>query len=416
MENSTPRAVVTGIGAITALGLTADDLWKNLLAGKSGIGRIESFDATGHAVQIAGEVKEWSSSASSRLDATHLRRLDRGGQMAMGAAIEAFTHSGLVAEELGDRLAVIYGTGVGGLDETVTQGEVLASRGPKRVSPHFISKIIPNSAAGHIAIHFGARGPVASVSTACATGASAIGDALSLVRSGRVDAAICGSVESVVTPLALAGFSQMKGLSTRNAEPHRASRPFDRDRDGFVLAEGAAALVIESLDHAKARNAHILAELVGVGVTCDAYHIAAPRPDGAGILSAVNWCLRDAKLSSKDVGYVNAHATGTPQGDVCELRALEGALGEAASSICVSSTKGQLGHLLGGSGSVEAVISIFAVRERIAPPCTNCDSPEETTLRLIRDKPAEYQPGAVLSTSFGFGGHNVCLAFRTLLD
>lgn len=410
------RVVVTGVGAVTALGLSADELWKNLLAGQCGIGPIRSFDASGHAVRIAGEVADWSAVAKTRLDPADLRRMDRGGQMALASSMEAVDRAGLVTEELGDRLAVVYGTGVGGLEETVAQSEVLASRGPRRISPHLISKIIPNAAAGHIAIHFGARGPVSSISTACATGASAIADAFSLVRYGRVDAAICGGVEAVVTPLAIAGFAQMKGLSTRNEEPEKASRPFDRERDGFVLAEGAAALVIESYEHAIRRRATVLAELAGAGVTCDAHHIAAPRPDGSGILSAVNWCLRDATLAPEQIGYVNAHATGTPLGDLCELRALEAAFAGLADGPFVSSTKGQLGHLLGASGAVEAVITIFAMRERTAPACTNCESPEETVLRLVRNAPMEFAAPVALSTSFGFGGHNVCLAFRPLRE
>ncbi len=406
------RIAITGMGVTTALGCSVDTFWSNLLSGMSGIGPITLFDTSAFPSRIAGEVSDWDNLAGDFFTTLDRKRLDRCTQMALYASQQAVDGSGLEVESLGDRLGVSFGTGVGGVDDTSRHCLVHDQRGPRKVSPYIIAKIIPNAPAGNIAIRFNARGPATAITAACATGASSIAEGMTMIRQGRVDAAICGGTEAAVSPVTLAGFSQMKALSSRNDSPQQASRPFDKARDGFVMAEGAAALLLEDMETAEKRGAKILAELLGFGASCDAHHIAAPSPDSEGVLSAMRWCLRDANLDLSEISYVNAHATGTTLGDICELRGLETIFAERASDLLVSSTKGQLGHLLGAAGAVESVIAVKTIQTGMAPACTNCDDPEQTSVRLILDEPCKFDCNVVLSTSFGFGGHNMCLAFR----
>ena len=330
------------------------------------------------------------------------------------AAKEALAHSGLVIDDGNrERVGVIIGSGVGGLLTMETQAEVLHSRGPGRVSPFTVPMMIPNMATGLAAIALGAQGPSSAVATACAAGSNAIGDAFRLIQLGHADAMVCGGAESAITPMGVAGFASAKALSFRNDDPAAASRPFDADRDGFVIGEGAGILVLESLEHARARGAEILGEIIGYGTTCDAHHITAPIPGGLGGARAITLALRDARIAPEAVDYINAHGTSTPANDSNETAAIKTALGERARQIPVSSTKSMTGHLLGGSGGIEAVAAVLAIRHGVVPPTINYATPDPACdLDVVPNEARQQTIGCVLSNSFGFGGHNVCLAFR----
>jgi 3-oxoacyl-[acyl-carrier-protein] synthase II len=404
------RVVVTGLGAVTPIGNNLTDYWEGLLSGRNGIAPITLFDASRHECRIAGEVKGFD--PHDYLDRKEAKRMDRFSQLAIAASIQALTDAKLTIDELNaDEVGVIIGTGVGGLKVLEEQQEVYLSRGPSRVSPFMIPMMIANMAAGLTAIHTGAKGPNNCTVTACAAGSNAIGDAFRLVQRGFVKAMICGGTEAAITPLAIAGFASMKALSTRNDDPTRASRPFDRDRDGFVMGEGAGILILEELEQAKERGAKIYGEIIGYGMTCDAYHMTAPS--GQGATRAIELALRDANVQPEQVDYINAHGTSTPANDTTETKAIKKALGEAAYKVAISSTKSMTGHLLGGSGGIEAVASVMAVASDRIPPTINIQNLDsECDLDYVPDKSRAQKVAIALSNSFGFGGHNVTLAFK----
>jgi 3-oxoacyl-[acyl-carrier-protein] synthase II len=399
--------VVTGMGAVTPLGLDVASTWEAMLAGKSGVGPITAFDPGGLTVRIAAEVRGFDPVA--HFGPREHRHLDRFAQLAVVAARQAVADSGIDIAAAPGRVGVIVGSGLGGL-ASVEQGvRVMGERGPTRVSPYMLPMMIANMAAGQVAIDAGVEGPVSCTVTACAASANAIGDALDLIRVGRVDAVIAGGAEASVTPIGIAGFAQMNALSQRNGEPERASRPFDRARDGFVVGEGAGALVLENLAHARSRGATILAEVMGAGGSCDAHHITAPRPDGSGAAAAIRTALDDAQIGPEQVGYVNAHGTSTPLNDRAEALAIRAVLG---ATVPVSSTKSVTGHLLGAAGAVEAIACIQALRTGLLPPTANLDDPDpDCALEHVRGEAREGEIAYAVSNSFGFGGHNVTLVF-----
>lgn len=406
------RVVVTGLGAITPIGNNLVEYWYGLTSGRNGIAPITLFDASKHSCRFAGEVKGFD--PYEYMDRKEAKRMDRFTQFAVAATKQAVADSQFVIDDLNaDRVGVLIGTGVGGLRILEEQHEVYLNKGPGRVSPFLIPMMIANMAAGVSAIQIGAKGPNSCTVTACAAGSNAIGDAFRTVQSGRVTAMVCGGTEAAITPLGFAGFCSCKALSTRNDDPTHASRPFDRDRDGFVMGEGAGILLIEELEHAKARGAKIYAEIVGYGMTCDAYHMTAPVPDGNGAVRAMELALKDANLNPDLVDYINAHGTSTPANDVTETKAIKKALGENAAKVAISSTKSMTGHLLGGSGGIEAIATIMAIANDRVPPTINIENldPEcdlDYTPHLCRDRKIDI----ALSNSFGFGGHNVTLAFK----
>jgi 3-oxoacyl-[acyl-carrier-protein] synthase II len=404
------RVVVTGLGAVTPLGNNLTDYWEGLLNGRNGIAPITLFDASRHDCRMAGEVKGFD--PHDYLDRKEAKRMDRFSQFAIAASLQALTDAKLTIDELNaDDVGVIIGTGVGGLRILEEQQEVYLSRGPSRVSPFMIPMMIANMAAGLTAIQTGARGPNNCTVTACAAGSNAIGDAFRLVQRGYAKAMICGGTEAAITPLAMAGFASMKALSTRNDDPTRASRPFDRDRDGFVMGEGAGILILEELEQALERGARIYGEIVGYGMTCDAYHMTAPS--GQGATRAIELALKDANVRPDRVDYINAHGTSTPANDTTETKAIKKALGEAASKVAISSTKSMTGHLLGGSGGIEAVASVMAVASDRIPPTINIQNLDpECDLDYVPDKSRAQKVEVALSNSFGFGGHNVTLVFK----
>jgi 3-oxoacyl-[acyl-carrier-protein] synthase II len=404
------RVVVTGLGAVTPIGNNLTDYWEGLLNGRNGIAPITFFDASRHECRMAGEVKGFD--PHDYLDRKEAKRMDRFSQFAIAASLQALTDAKLTIDELNaDDVGVIIGTGVGGLRILEEQQEIYLSRGPSRVSPFMIPMMIANMAAGLTAIHTGARGPNNCTVTACAAGSNAIGDAFRLVQRGYAKAAIGGGTEASITPLAIAGFASMKALSTRNDDPTRASRPFDRDRDGFVMGEGAGILILEELEQALERGAKIYAEIVGYGMTCDAYHMTAPS--GQGATRAIELALKDANLQPEQVDYINAHGTSTPANDTTETKAIKKALGDAAYKVAISSTKSMTGHLLGGSGGIEAVASVMAVACDRIPPTINIQNLDpECDLDYVPDKSRDRKVEVALSNSFGFGGHNVTLAFK----
>lgn len=409
---SRERVVVTGLGAITPLGNTVADYWAGLLAGRSGIGPVTLFDASQHDCRIAGEVKDFDPCAY--LERRDAKRMDRFAQFGVCASLQAVADAGLqITAANASQVGVMLGTGTGGLKMMEEQEQVLLTKGPGRCSPFTVPMMICNMAAGLTAIHTGAKGPNSCPVTACAAGANAIGDALRLLQQGYVQAMICGGTEGAITPLGVAAFAACKAISLRNEEPTRASRPFDRDRDGFVLGEGAGVLVLETLSHAQRRGARIYAELVGYGSTCDAYHITAPAPEGEGAIRAIELALKDGHLRPDQVSYINAHGTSTPANDVTETKAIKKALGDHAYRVAVSSTKSMTGHLLGGSGGIEAVATVLAVYHDQVPPTINLDHPDpECDLDYVPHQARNLPIEVALSNSFGFGGHNVTLAFR----
>jgi 3-oxoacyl-[acyl-carrier-protein] synthase II len=408
------RVVVTGLGAVTPIGNDVAQYWEGLSSGRNGVAAITLFDASRHACRFAAEVKGFD--PSGYLEPKEAKRWDRFCQFGVVAAKQAVADAGLCIDATNThRVGVSIGSGVGGLLMMETQAHVLADRGPDRVSPFCVPMMIPNMATGLAAIALGARGPSSAVATACAAGSNAIGDAYRTIQLGLADAMVCGGAESAITPLGVAGFASAKALSFRNDDPATASRPFDLERNGFVIGEGAGVLVLESLEHAQARGARILAEVVGYGTTCDAHHITAPSPGGVGGAEAIRLALADARLEPEDVDYVNAHGTSTQANDSNETAAIKAVLGEHARHTPVSSTKSMTGHLLGGSGGIEAVASILAIGHNLVPPTINYHTPDPACdLDVVPNQAREHDIQVVLSNSFGFGGHNVCLAFRRM--
>ncbi|MEB3297851.1 MAG: beta-ketoacyl-ACP synthase II [Cyanobacteriota bacterium] len=408
------RVVVTGLGAVTPIGNDVSSYWEGLRSGRNGVAPITLFDPSRHACRFAAEVKGFD--PTGWLEPKESKRWDRFCQFAVVAAKQAVADAGLAIQgALQQRVGVAIGSGVGGLLMMETQARVLNERGPDRVTPFCVPMMIPNMATGLTAIALGAKGPSTAVATACAAGSNAIGDAFRLIQLGHADAMVCGGAESAITPLGVAGFASARALSFRNDDPATASRPFDAGRDGFVIGEGAGVLVLERLEHAQARGATILAEIVGYGMTCDAHHITAPSPGGVGGAEAMRLALHDAALEPESVDYVNAHGTSTPANDANETSAIKSALGEHAWSVPVSSTKSMTGHLLGGSGGIEAVAAVLAIQNGIVPPTINFQTPDPACdLDIVPNQAREHRIDVVLSNSFGFGGHNVCLAFRRL--
>jgi 3-oxoacyl-[acyl-carrier-protein] synthase II len=408
------RVVVTGLGAVTPIGNDVPSYWEGLSTGKNGVAPITLFDAARHACRFAAEVKGFDPSGS--IEPKEAKRWDRFCQFAVVAAKQAVAHAGLTIDaNNANRVGTAIGSGVGGLLMMETQAHVLAERGPDRVSPFCVPMMIPNMATGLTAIALGAKGPSSAVATACAAGSNAIGDAYRLIQMGLADAMVCGGAESAITPLGVAGFASAKALSFRNDDPATASRPFDAERNGFVIGEGAGVLVLESLEHARARGAEILAEVVGYGMTCDAHHITSPSPGGIGGAEAMRLALADARIEAAAVDYVNAHGTSTQANDSNETAAIKSALGERAYQIPVSSTKSMTGHLLGGSGGIEAVAAVLAIGHNLVPPTINYQNPDPACdLDVVPNQAREQTLNVVLSNSFGFGGHNVCLAFRRI--
>lgn len=409
------RVVVTGMGLLTPVGNDLDSAWRALRDGVPGGGPITRFDASeGYATRIACEVKDFD--PSGVLDPKEVRRYDRFAQFALVATDEAMRDAGLNGPPDGVdplRFGVIFGSGIGGIQTFEEQCRILLERGPGRVSPFFVPMFIPDIAAGLISIRYGARGANYSTVSACSSSAHAIGEASRAIERGDVDAVIAGGSEATITSLAVAGFSSMKAMSTRNDDPETASRPFDATRDGFVMGEGAGCLILEALEVAEARSARILGEVAGYGLSADAYHITAPAPDGQGAQAAMRMALRDAGMEPADIDYINAHGTSTPHNDRSETAAIKAVLGERAYEIVVGSTKSMTGHLLGAAGAVEAAVSLLACREGTIPPTINLREPDpECDLDYAADGARTGPVRAALTNSFGFGGHNVCLALR----
>ena len=408
------RVVITGLGAISPLGNDVPSTWEGLLAGRNGCGPITHFEATeDYATRIACEAKGFD--PSKFLEAKEARRFDRFSQFALGACDEAMRSAGLdgPGDVPPERFGVVFGSGIGGIATFEEQCRVLIAKGPKRVSPFFVPMFIPDIAAGLISIRFGLQGPNYATVSACASSAHAIGEAVRYIEHGDCDAMVAGGTEAVITPLTIAGFSSMKAMSTRNDDPAHASRPFDLDRDGFVIGEGAAAVVLESLDHARARGAKIWAEVIGYGASGDAYHITSPAPEGAGAQHAMRAALQDGGLAPEEVDYINAHGTSTQQNDTNETAAIKKVLGEHAYRVVVGSTKSMTGHLLGAAGGLEAVICALVCCEGKIPPTINYQTPDPTCdLDYAPNQMVERPVRIALSNSFGFGGHNVCLAIR----
>jgi 3-oxoacyl-[acyl-carrier-protein] synthase II len=405
------RVVVTGMGAISPLGVGVPALWEGLLAGRSGAGPITLFDTEGFRTKIAAQVTGYE--PEEHFETRELRRLDRFTQFFLVASREAMASAGLKYEEddpEAARAGVVSGVGFGGMQSFIDEIDLLRERGPGRVTPTGVPKIIANIAAGVASIEHNLLGPVTCVVTACSASANAIGDGAELIRRRAADVVLAGGSEAAITDFAVASFAQSRALTTRNDDPHRASRPFDADRDGFLMGEGGAALVLEDRDHALARGADILAEVTGYGMSADAYHLTLPRPGGSGAARAMTAALHDSRLEPGDIGYVNAHGTSTEANDATETAAIRLSFGEAAESVPVSSTKSMTGHLLGGAGAVEAVACIQAIRHGVLPPTINYETPDpECDLDYIPNEPREARIDHAMSNSFGFGGHNVAL-------
>jgi 3-oxoacyl-[acyl-carrier-protein] synthase II len=406
------RVVVTGLGLITPLGIGVQSSWQGLMEGRSGIGTITTFDSSDLPVHIAGEVKGFD--PLLYIEPKEVKKMDRFIHFAVAASTMAMDDSGLtITDRNAARVGVIIGSGMGGLPAIEHYHKVYLEKGYRRITPFFIPMLIINLASGQVSIKFGAKGPNSAVATACATGSHAIGDAFRIIQRGEADVMIAGGTESCITPMAVGGFAVMKALSTRNKEPEKASRPFDTDRDGFVMGEGAGVLILESLSHAVERNARIHAELVGYGMTSDAYHITAPAPEGEGAASCMALTLRDAGVSPDVVDYINAHGTSTKYGDELETRAIKTVFGAHAYSLKVSSTKSMTGHLLGAAGGIESVISVLSIHHNMVPPTTNLEHQDpECDLNYVPHKPVHAEVTYALSNSFGFGGTNACLLFR----
>ena len=407
------RVVVTGLGATTPLGGDVLSTWSALLAGQSGVRTLTEEWTSLLPVSFAARV---AIEPSEQMERVEIRRLDRSEQFALIASREAWKDAGSPDVDK-ERLGVVIASGIGGVITMLEQYDILNSKGARLVSPHTVPMLMPNGPAANVGLEFQAKAGVHTPVSACASGAEAVGYALEMIRSNRADIIVSGGVEAAIHQLPMAGFAAMKALSTRNDDPARASRPYDVDRDGFVLGEGGGVLVLEEYEHAKARGAKIYCEIAGQGLTSDGYHIAAPDPDGAGVQRAIKFALRDSNLSTKDIFHLNAHATSTPAGDVAEANALRAALGSDADHVAVSATKSMTGHLLGGAGAIESVFLVKAIQDRMAPPTINIDNLDPSvTIDVVRDKPRALPTGdiAALNDSFGFGGHNVVLVFKSL--
>jgi len=406
------RVVVTGLGIVSPVGQTLKENWDNIVNGVSGIGKIQAFDAEGYPCQIAGEVLDFD--PSSHFTPKEARKMDRFIQFGMFAALDAFTDSGIeVTEENADRIGVNMGSGIGGIDTIQTTTKILDERGPRRVSPFFIPSAIINMISGNLSIKLGLKGPNISMVTACTTATHSIGDAGRLIEYGDADVMIAGGAEAAVVKTSIAGFGNAKALSSRDVDPAQASCPWDQNRDGFVMGEGAGVLVLEELEHAKARGAKIYAELIGFGMSGDAYHMTSPSPGGEGAARCMINTMRNAGINPEDVHHLNAHGTSTPLGDVAETNATKIALGDQAYKVAVSSTKSMVGHLLGAAGGVEAVYTSMAIHTQTAPPTINLNNPsEDCDLDYVPNTAREMKIEVALSNSFGFGGTNGTLAFK----
>ncbi|OAM94210.1 3-oxoacyl-[acyl-carrier-protein] synthase II [Pelosinus fermentans] len=406
------RVVVTGLGAITPIGIGKDEFWQSLLNGKSGIGKITHFDASEYTTQIAGEVKDFD--PAKYIDKKEAKRMDPFTQFAVAASKMAFEDSGINLEtEDRTRIGTMIGTGIGGMDTLNEQYKNLFDKGPNRISPFFIPMMIGNMAAGQTSITFGLQGPCSCVTTACATGTNAIGDAFKVIHRGDADVMVAGGTEAAISPIAVAGFCSMKALSTRNDEPEKASRPFDKDRNGFVMGEGAGVVILESLEHAVARGAHIYAEVIGYGFNADAYHITAPAPEGAQAAKCMEMALRDAGIAPEAVDYINAHGTSTPLNDKNETLAIKSLFGEHAYKLAVSSIKSMTGHLLGAAGGIECIATVLTLENDMIPPTINCDAPdEEMDLDYVPHTSRKQVVNVALSNSLGFGGHNATILLK----
>jgi 3-oxoacyl-[acyl-carrier-protein] synthase II len=403
------RVVVTGMGCVSPLGLEVPTTWDAIKAGESGVGPITLFDASGFETRFAAEVRGFD--AGARLGRRLAHRTDRFTQFAIAATEQALQQARLTVDEGNrDRIGALVGTGIGGVGTLLAQAECLRAEGPRRVSPFMVPMILPDSAAGQIAIVFGMRGPNMAVVTACATGSNAIGEATEIIRRGAADVMIAGGSEAGILPLTIAGFNVMEAISRRNDDPQGASRPFDLDRDGFVMGEGAGVVVLESLDHARSRGAVPLAEVIGYGATNDAYHLSAPDPDGAGACACMRLAMSDAGVTPVDIDYLNAHGTSTRLNDASETAAIKTVMGEHAYRIPISSTKSMIGHLLGAAGAIEAILCVLALQEGILPPTINYHTPDPACdLDYVPNAARAARVRTVLSNSFGFGGHNACL-------
>lgn len=403
---------MTGVGLLTPLGIGTEATWEAIRAGKSGIGPITQFDATAFSCRIAGEVKGFD--PSNYIEKKEIKKMGRFIHFAVAAADFALKGSGLkVTPEIAEQVGVYIGSGIGGFEVIEREHKTLLEHGPRRISPFFITATIINLASGYVSIRAGAKGPNCASATACTTSAHSIGDSYRMIQRGDADAMICGGAEAAVTPMSIGGFAAMRALSTRNDEPERASRPWDQDRDGFVVGEGAGILVLEELEMARARDARILAEVVGYGMSADAYHVTAPPDDGDGAFRVMRNAFRDAHIEPHQVDYINAHGTSTEVGDRAETMGIKRAFGEHAYKVAVSSTKSMTGHLLGGAGGLEAGISVMAIRDQIAPPTINHENPDEgCDLDYVPLTARRMKIEYALSNSFGFGGTNGCLIFR----
>ena len=410
---SARRVVVTGLGATTPLGGDVTTTWSALLAGTSGVRLLTEEWAQTIPVRFAARV---AVEPSEQMERVELRRLDRSEQFAVIASREAWKDAGSPEMDK-ERLGVVIASGIGGVTTMLDQYDILREKGARLVSPHTVPMLMPNGPAANVGLELQAKAGVHTPVSACASGAEAIGYALEMIRNDRADVVVSGGVEAAIHPMPMSGFAAMKALSTRNDDPARASRPYDLNRDGFVLGEGGGVLILEEYEHARARGARIYCEIVGQGLTSDGYHIAAPDPDGAGVQRAIRFALRDAGLSTKDIVHLNAHATSTPAGDVAEANALRAALGDDADHVAVSATKSMTGHLLGGAGAIESLFIVKSLQDRLAPPSINIDDLDPAvTIDVVRDKPRALPAGdiAALNDSFGFGGHNVVLVFKSI--
>jgi 3-oxoacyl-[acyl-carrier-protein] synthase II len=408
------RVVITGLGLVCGVGNTAPEVWRQLLAGASGMAPIQGFDTTGFPVTFAAEVKNFD--PLNFVEKKEARKMGRFIHFAFAATQEAIAQSGLeITPDIADRVGVFIGSGIGGFEIIEREHANLMQGGPRKISPFFIPATIVNMAAGQLSIRYGAKGPISATATACATSANSIGDSVRMILHGDADVMIAGGTEAAVTPLSVGGFSAMRALSARNDDPTHASRPFDKDRDGFVIGEGAGVLILEELQFAKARGAKILAEVIGYGMSADAYHMTGIAPEGAGAQRSMRAALKDAHIQPEEVGYVNAHATSTPAGDGNESRAIELVFGEHALShrLKVSGTKSMTGHLLGGAGGLEAGITVLALQDQMLPPTMNLETPDpECRLDYVPNKPVAHSFDVALSNSFGFGGINATLIMR----
>lgn len=406
------RVVVTGVGLVTPLGTGTEMTWQGLVNGRSGIGPITRFDASAHAAQIAAEVKDFES--ARWFEPKQAKNLDLFVQYGVAAAVLAAEDSGLeISEEMAERVGVITGCGMGGMPTIEEYHSVLLTKGPRRITPFLVPRMIPNMPSGHISMRLGAKGPNLALSTACAAGTHAVGEAYKHILLGSCDIAVTGGTESVISPLTVGGFASMKALSTRNDDPEHASRPFDRDRDGFIIAEGAGMIILEELESARARGAKIYAEMVGYGLSSDAYHIAAPPEDGEGAARCMAMALRTAGMNPDEIDYINAHGTSTPLNDSCETKAIKTVFGDHAYKLAVSSTKSMTGHMLGGAGGIEAAFTALTLQQQCAPPTMNYENPDPACdLDYLPNAAREMRIRAAMSNSFGFGGTNAVIIMK----